>query len=495
MASSSAVRHAWHEEEPDMPDQANDDHRAADGAVQHDYAPVDTDLPGIDTATGSEQRFKVHVPSPDSLLTIGSVAKNDALGAPAGPGGFALRTVENLAAEIHKRTIIDTDEDTIIHTGKTLSGVAEELISLSSNGSYQLGVKKALEITADPGAGFSDPLLTIVPEMDVPDPPPVDTAGPRAPTESQKSTWDTVWAAWDFYDNGMALVEFAQKRKLASGLAKEVTATKLHKAYGLYKKTSGVYEAAKGMITAALNGGSAAVIAAGIKGDPKKKSGSKITIHALDGVDITTPSKISGYASGGVEFGSPKKVEMKGGLGAAITGGVGATVTGLVNAKLESKVFAVVDGGKLLTMKADLCELTASKVVHVSSKEMLALSSDDVLKLSAKTYLGVTAKDLLVGAESSVSVASDDAVEIRALKKSTLKGDENVDVVTEGGGQINLQIGDTKDHIEIKPDKITIKSKSETLLLVDGSYVGVTKKAVGVSSDEIYVKGKVIKLG
>ncbi|MCA9609035.1 MAG: hypothetical protein KC619_25715, partial [Myxococcales bacterium] len=60
--------------------------------VEHSTEGVDAELPGINTPEGAQQRLKLSVPTPLTLVTLGAIGNNDAGQHPVGPAGFALKT-------------------------------------------------------------------------------------------------------------------------------------------------------------------------------------------------------------------------------------------------------------------------------------------------------------------------------------------------------------------------------------------------------------------
>src|SRR5690606_30003531 len=110
-----------------------------------------------------------------------------------GPGGFALRTVENLAGEIHGDTILDTAGVTTIHSEGAARLLTLADLGIAARQSVHVGTMDGdIELTAGHVA-YSDPAFTVAPSMDVPPPTDVDTAAPRSAIERARAAWDVIW--------------------------------------------------------------------------------------------------------------------------------------------------------------------------------------------------------------------------------------------------------------------------------------------------------------
>lgn len=417
-------------------------------------------LPAIDTPVGAAQRLRIFVPTPESLFTVGAIGASDMRQKPAGPGGFSFRTVEHLAAEIHKNTIFDTDLNTTIHTGETFTGVAGKKLELSTNGDAQMGAVGGINITASPASGFVDPGLTVEPTMDVPPPPAIDTESERSASETDLHIWKAIWMGLDAYKGAKSLKDFAKKRKLSKGVGKETKIAKASGVYGLYSSAKSVYKAGVEVYNAMVE----AVPSHEIPERPHGAGRPKVLIHATDGIGLTTPSKISGYATEGVSFISPWDVNMKAGVSASLKSMVSTTVFSVASSKLESMGLAVVKG-KITSIMGDKSELIGKEIAAISSEKLVSVTSDDAMIISPKAKLDISSAETWVNGTSYATVRSEEKLELESLQTTLITGKDKVTV--ESDTQIfmavknsDIQITDGKINLGIGSFIATIDSSS-----------------------------------
>lgn len=454
---------------------------------QIEYAPeeLEVELPGIDTPVGSEQRLKLHVLRPDTLVTLGAIGNNDAAGHKAGPAGFALRTVEHFSAEVHKNTIIDTDLNTIIHTKLDWTGVAGEKINLSTNGDYQLGTKGGLAISAASGAGFTDPAFTVDPQMDVPAPPAIDTAGPRSGTEAIKAAWEAIWKIWDAHEGPAQLLKWKETRKAWDGFKKKSWGGKASAVYGDYKAGKKIYDAA------------AAVYSAGVAAadhfwpdeNPSGDGKPKITLYADDGVTIMTPASVDVFATkGGINLESPKGVGIKGGVSASMEAGNSATVFSFISTKVESKGTVAISGKMASMVAKENAEMKGGKAVMISAGEKLGIDSEGTIRMSAVKHVEVSANEVVVGSDSFIRVACDDVIELHASNQNNLWGDKKVYITSDEN--IEVKVKDTL--IEMDDQGVLVVHGDNGLVATSDQAVVGTNKAQGIfeASGSFEIKGK-----
>ncbi len=404
-------------------------------AVEHSTEGVDAELPGINTPVGAEQRLKLSVPTPLTLVTLGAIGNNDAGQHPVGPAGFSLKTVRNFAAEVHEHTIIDTNQHIIVHTPMQMTTVVGREMHFSTNGNYKVGTKGDFSITVAGGAGFADPEFTVDPQMAVPDPPAIDHEGPREATESVKSTWGTIWKAWDFYSGVTSLLKI-RKDGLSKGIGKDTFAAKTSGLYSIYsnskKFVDGLWAAGEAAI-AAFDHSSPSEPVAG-PGKPK------ITLYADKGVTVLSPDKITVFSDlGGVDIGSPHKVGVKAGVSASMKAGCDASIFAFVCAKVESKMVAAVKG-KVVTVDGELTELLGKKQVMISSKGTLGVEADDSVRLSSKKKIEMSGNEVIIGSDVDIGLESEDILMAHAKNQANLWGDKKAFIKTDEEVEVKVKV-------------------------------------------------------
>ncbi|MEZ4340601.1 MAG: hypothetical protein R3B82_28605 [Sandaracinaceae bacterium] len=414
------------EEGAELRDEADEEQDARLDAVEHSTEGVDAELPGINTPEGAQQRLKLSVPTPLTLVTLGAIGNNDAGQHPVGPAGFALKTVENFAAEVQVDTILDTDRHIIVHTPEDLTGVTGKKLNFSTNGDYKLGTVGGVSITAAPGAGFTDPAFTVDPQMAVPAPPAIDTKGPTSTTDGVKTAWGAIWKAYDAYSGFNSLKDMIKQRSLAKGIAKDTFHGNTAGLYSIYSNLKKLYDAG----ALAYDGAVAAFDHFWPSEKPDGPGKPKVTMYAEDGITMLTPAKVSIFSTtGGISVESPHKVGVKAGISASMKAGCDAAVFAFVSAKLESKGIAAVKG-KIVSVSADLTEVIGKKGVVISSDSKVAVESEGSARLTAKEKLQVAAPELWINSDKNVMIACDETI-TQGAKTSILSGKEKVFIWSE----------------------------------------------------------------
>lgn len=403
-------------------------------AIEDSTTGVDAELPGINTPAGAEQRLKLQVPTPLTHVTLGAIGNADAAQHRFGPGGFALKTVKNFAAEVHEHTIIDSNLNIILHTPENLTAVTGKKLHFSTNGDYQLGTVGGIGISAAAGAGFTDPAFTVDPQMAVPAPPTIDTKTPRSATEGAKDNWSAIWKAWDFY-SGLTSLAKMRKDGLAKGLGKDTFAAKTSGLYSLYNNGKKVYD---GLMAA----GGAAIAAFSHSGPSEPAAGPgkpKITMYADEGVTILSPEKVTVFStSGGVDIGSPHKVGIKAGVSASMKAGCDSSLFAFVCAKVESKMVSAIKG-KIIAIDGELTEVKASTQLMINSKGILGVEADSSVRVSAKDKLEISAKTVIIGSSVDVWIETEDVFYAHAKNQANLWGDKKVYVKSDEAIEVKVK--------------------------------------------------------
>ncbi|MBX3271251.1 MAG: hypothetical protein KF729_13375 [Sandaracinaceae bacterium] len=449
-------------------------------AVEGSMRGVNAELPAIDTPQGAEQRLKLVVPSPLTVLTLGAIGNADAGGHPFGPAGFQLRTVRNFAAEIKERTILDSDGNIVVHTPETFTSVAGKKLHQSTNGDYQLGTVGGVSISAASGAGFADPAFTVDPQMAVPDPPAIDTKGPREATETAKTAWGAIWTAYDTYSGAKALKTWWGDRKLSDGMSKDTFAGVATGMYGLYSAGKKLYDGA----SLAYQGAVAAAAHIWPSEKPSGPGKPKVTIYADDGISVLTPEKISLFSTtGGISLDCPHKVGIKAGVSASMKAGIDATVFSFVSAKVESKGICVVKG-TYTSVTGDLTEIIGKKIMTVSSKEKVAIESDDLIRISTPKKAQLAGTDVHINTDREVYMHSNDAVTARAEQVATVWGTKQIYAGSDT--EILITIKGKSSDIKLKDGEIDILTGDSGVML-NKSEALITGPSASAKFDSAFV--------
>lgn len=434
--------------------------------VEHTEEAHAPQLPGIDTPVGAKQRLKIFVPTPDSLFTVGAIGDHDARHEPLGPGGFSFRTVENLAAEILKDTIVDTDGNTTIHTKLDFTTVAGNSLNLATNGTAQIGAGSTITITAGPSAGFTDPAFTVKPPMGVPPPPPIDTDGDRSATEMGKTAFGLAWLAFDWYSGYDSVKSIIKDRKLVKGVAVGTFAGKSEGAIKAYSTAAKLIDASLATWDAAVSAVASLDIPEPPDGHPQQgtvahgetpahSAHPKVVVYGQDGIKMFSPQQITAHASNGVGVSSQYKVTIKAGVSAAMKSMVSSTVFSIFSSKLESKFGVASVTGPIVSLKGKQhAELIAQEKLVISSHDFIGMAADHEVRISAKDKLEVSSEDAKLMATKTVKVLSDEEILVESAKVLKLNGvDTGVEMTSKK--KIGLAV-DGKSKVTMTPASISM---------------------------------------
>jgi len=438
---------------------------------QHRLERLEQAFPTPDTPQGGAQRARIHIPTPDSLLTVGARGSNATRGRAEGPGGVSLYTVENFATEIHGATILDTDGNTIIHSGERVCLVAEAESAFSTNANLRIGTLDDIEITAG-GAGFTDPAFTVRPSMDVPDPPEVDTASPRSGTETMKSAWSGVWRAWSINAALSSWASFLNSStEGVQGAALERSAAT---ALGVVRASVTLGEA----LWDTLMGLGAAF------DDPHSAETSepKIKMHAAGGISMTSPAKISAFSEDSVSIGAPYSCSLKGGWKASLSSGGNAKVFGIASATVASKGVVGVKG-KVVGTKGDFIESKAKRAASLTTDGKLLLQAKDEAVLDGDK-VAVAGNEVAVGAAQRVDIsAKSGQVDVKGERRVRVQSPG--DVLVEGDQSVQLRQG--RATVAVDNDQVEMRAGSTSVIVSSGT---VSVHGLTVRQGEVRIRGR-----
>ncbi len=411
---------------------------------QHRLERLEQVFPTPETPRGGAQRARLHVPNPDSLLTVGAAGHATSEGRAEGPGGVALHTVENLGAQIQGSTILHTDGNTILHTGEEARVLAEADAAISSNANVKVGSIEDVEITAG-GAGFTDPAFTVRPAMAVPSPPVVDTAGPRETLEAVKEGWKRVWQVWSIRSAIKTWGSFltASTEEVQGASLQRNAATFL----GVVRSSTTLGEALwEGL-----------VLLADAFEDPHAMehtdSGPQMKMHAAGGMSLSSDGKISAFSPLGVSVGGGMTVSLKAGSSASLSAGGNAKLYGIASASVASDGVVGIKG-KVVGTGGDYIEMKA--------KRAASLKSEGEALLEAKTKAVIDGESVAV-AGNVVSVAAKDdlyvdsktcSVHVQADQRVDVAGRQMVRLRSEQG--VRLHQGDAS--VILSNDEVSVRS-------------------------------------
>ncbi len=434
-------------------------------------------FPTPDTPGGAAQRIRLAVPTPNSVLTIGAKGAATSEGRAIGPGGFGLRTVENLGVEIKGGTCIDTDGLTVVHSLDALRLLTQADLGIASSGAMHIGTDGGnLELTAGSVAP-PDPAFTVVPDSKIPPAGDltVDTESPRSTTEL---LYTASSGAWQVHDVASALASWSSA--LRSGLTSGVAAGELSSRgaafLGLVRASWTVGEALFDVAMAAATAAEQRSHS-GVSHDPAVK------VHGAGGVKITSPDKVSAFGALGVSLSSPLKVSIKAGWDASLKAVANAKVYGALGVGIKSLGLVGIKG-KVVSAGGDFVEMKAQKIAAVCSKEDLMLQ--------AKRTAALDAPDVVVGAHTLELSARDNLYSNGANITSVaeeihlLGGDQRTRVVS--GQRIDIEVDDTKIELESRKIRMTAGTRLE-LTVEPGE---IKAGAVTCRRNETVIRGRVM---
>lgn len=435
-------------------------------------------FPSPETPAGAAQRIRFEIPTPASALTLGARGTSASSRA-IGPGGFALRTVENLGIEVHGSACVDVDGLTITHSLQPMRMLTQADLGIASAGAMRLGTDHGnIELTAG-GVRAHDPSFTVVPDMDVPDAPEVDTSSPRSSTEATYTGQDVAWRAHDAAD---AINTWASLHK--SGLTSGVgTSTLSARAAAVLNIVRASWNIGEGFWDACL----AAAAAMEARAEPADSHDPAIKLHGAGGIKLLTPSKVSIFGRNGVSVSTLWKASIKGAWEASMKSIGNAKVYGVLGVSIKSLGLVGIKGkvasvaGKLVELKADnIAAVSSKQTVAVQAKEKAAINAPDLALGGAHVHASAE-DELTLHSKAMVRMQSDAQIEVRAAEAIDIGSDQDVVV----------HVGDTR--VEVDGDKIRMTAGTQLDLRIEpGSIVA---GAVTVRRNETVVRGPRIILG
>ncbi|MBZ0121422.1 MAG: hypothetical protein K8H88_30785 [Sandaracinaceae bacterium] len=412
---------------------------------------LNTVFPYPDTPAGAAQRIRLAVPTPDSVLTIGARGSATSEGRAIGPGGFALRTAQNLGAQILGSTIVDTDGLTIVHAGQAMRLVTQADLGIAASQALRAGTDSGnVEITAGE-VRANDPAFTVVPDMDVPAAPVVDTATPRQATESEKTAAGFIWDQLDAASGIRTWQSVLGARALTSGVARGTRFATVGRVVDLVRSALAVLD---GVHSAAV----AAASAFDLPGVDTHDSGApQVKVHGAGGIVMTSPEAITGYAGSKISF----------------TSRMSASIKAAMKLSLKSAFYAGLYGGAVVSVSSEgpaglksygSCASVSGVFAEVTAKQTLGLRSEGRATLSAKSAAVVEAPAVAIAADGLGAWAKQ-TMELTTDGNLSLGAEKEVKIAigTEESGILKLTPGnaelaaDRSVRVELTPDGITLK--------------------------------------
>ena len=441
---------------------------------QHRLERLEQVFPTPETPRGGAQRARLHVPTPDSLLTVGAAGHATSEGRAEGPGGVALHTVENLGAQIQGSTILDTDGNTILHTGEEARVLAEADAAISSNANVRVGSIEDVEITAG-GVGFTDPAFTVRPAMAVPSPPEVNTARSRDSIRSVKNAWTYTWKAWSIKSALSSWLDFMASP--TEGVQEASTERNTARVLGFVRSTMTLGEGLWGTLTA---------LGAAFE-DPNAldhtDSGPQMKLHAVGGMTLSSSGKISAFSEDSVSVGAPINLSLKAGSSASMSAGGNAKIFGIASATLQSEGVVGIKG-KVVGTGGDYIEMKA--------KQGAFLKSEGAALVEAKGKAALDGDQVAV-AGNTVDIGGKDRVEVTAkVGLVDVKGEQRVrvrspnDVIVQGDRSVQLRQG--RATLAVDNDQIELRAGSTTAILTSSDF---SVHRVRIRSGETTIRGRV----
>lgn len=418
--------------------------------IDHLEDNIHVEYPAADTPEGGEQRVRIEVRSPASLITVGAQGSATAEGVPLGPGGIAMLSSRNFGAQIAGRTCVTSGGLTVVHSGEAMRLLTQEDLGIASTHAIRMGTTdQDVEITAG-GVAARDPRFTVAPAMDIPNPPPVDTSRPRQSTDSQKSALNGLWTALDAVSSVGSILS-AIRNNLATGVAANnllanvmATVNALRAEYTLFTALRDA-AIAVGLPLDALDPDR------DVSGDPK------VRIHGAGGVNLSTPATVSGVGRH-ISFAGFQTVSIKAPLKVSIKS---AGYTGLYGG---GTVSVSAEGPAVLKSSINVATVSG-KYAEVTAKETAALTSKKDVMISGTNRLGLSASKVAVSGNTEVGISSDRKVEVAApfvnsfaRRYNTVSSAENV--LVKAGQKLTLAKTDSNGvpttGLEIVDGQVTI---------------------------------------
>ena len=390
------------------------EHRPRFGGSSGDLT---TTYPTADTPVGPAQRVRIAIPTPSSVMTLGARGLGTSEGKPLGPGGFALRTVENLAAEIHGHTILDTDGFTTIHSDGAARFLSMTDLGLSGREGVYVGtISGDIDLTAG-HVSHGDPEFTVAPSMEVPPATDIDTASPRGVVERSRSIWNAIWAGLAVQAGGSGMWGmFASWIDPPGG--RSSPSVEPH-ASRTIQKCMNALAFLRGAVVPAIE---AAAAAAAPSYEDTESSESKVNLHGAGGVYVTTPQKASVFGAMGVAVDSPIKAYLRGGLNASVKSPIEAKLYGGMLAAIKSEGVAKVSG-RYASMSGEYAEVRGKQAAGLTSEQHTAISSLDVVAIDGTS--------VAIGGSLAVDASAGDRLELSSRRNVQITGGQRLQAKVE----------------------------------------------------------------
>ena len=437
-------------------------------------------FPTPDTPTGAAQRLRIGVPTPETVLTLGSKRSNH--GRTIGPSGIALRTVQNLGVEIQGSTVIDTDGLTITHSLRGMRMLTQADLGIAAKTAIHMGTEHGnIEISAGE-VEAPDPAFTVVPSMEVPEEAPeVDTESPRERTLSVRERWELVSPALEAII-GVTAIYGSRHTPQAPSVADHAmqVLTGLTSAYGV------MHAAISGLVDTVLSQASRA--AGGESEEPK------VLVHGAGAVDISSPHEVKAWGQVAVELASLNLAKVEAGLKAVLQSPVYAAVLGGRMATLASEGVAMVSGHHAV-VSGHTTDLIGRDVVGLTSGEKVLVHSDGETVVEAKEGLAIGGKDVHASAGQELHLSSKQRVLVEGANRLALVAGDEAAMMTLGDtGAVTIKADNGQNKLEMDGNEIRLKPGGAAQLVASRDEVKVGQH-VSVRRGEVSIRAPRINLG
>ncbi|WP_224240786.1 hypothetical protein [Hyalangium gracile] len=431
---------------------------------------VTDDVVAAPEPVSSLQRFRVHVPKPDTQLLLGERAKGTPAGVPTfGYTGASLQTVGNLFIDVKEDIVIQNQGFTLMQTQDLWQQYSTSLMELSSpaavkvvGGQVFLGATDSVQapsLRVNNGADLSP-----------------NTGNDLTPAMAHLAA---VGSGWDI---GLSVLSLVATAVFFSPLDVKDTNSWIKTAETAWSTGKKLYDLKK-------------------KFDPPTPK-KDVNIYGKEGVNIMTPKKVSltaedsvkVFASWGVTISSAASSTMMAVQGVKCFGGLKASLEGGTYADVKAGVALGVSclRGKL-KLKALEIEIGSHdpKWTQLATTKIKVKALQEIAFDSKQTFKVNTGKSTKVEAKENFEVKADKAVRIQV-------GSYCIEVKTDG---IKIGKGDngtpSDPIITVKGRNIILKSSGMHAKVQDSSVqLGNRSTYVNiVDSGNVMVKGNLIKLG
>lgn len=441
---------------------------------------LSTAFPTPDTPVGGAQRFRFAVPTPSTVLTLGARGSATSDGQAIGPGGVALQTVENFAAEIQRDAILDVVGGLTLHADGAARLLSLDTLGLSArSGVFVATMDGDIDLTAGHVA-HTDPGYTVVPSMDVPEPTDVDTAAPRASAERSMGIWDGIFMGIAAAHIGPAIYQWFTGWIDPPG-GRSPPSIQTHAAGVIQTAMLGV-NTFRAMVVPAIE---AAEAAAAPAYTDTESGEAKVHIHGAGGVHVTSPQKTRLFGMMGAKVDSPIKAYLRGGLYAGVKSPILTKIYGGMMASLSSEGVAKVSG-RFAAVSGDYAE--------VKGKEAASVTSGQNTTIASATNVTLDAPFVAIGAGSNVDISAGDRTRVTSRLAVEIDGGERVRS-TVGEAQVTLEtdgvsIAHQTTKIDVsQQDGIRLDPGGGMHLRIDRT--GMRARMLRFTSGEVTLRGRI----